>query len=43
MVIDDQGQVDMGVDSDTGEPVRGGGKGFQQDILIYEETLDGNT
>jgi len=43
MAIDDQGRVDMGVDFDTGEPVRGGGKGFQQDILIYEETLGGNT
>ena len=43
MAIDDQGRVNMGVDSDTGEPVRGGGKGFQQDILIYEETIDGNT
>jgi hypothetical protein len=43
MAIDDQGRVDMGVDSDTGEPVRGGGKGFQQDILIYEEKIDGNT
>ncbi len=43
MAINDKGRVDMGVDSDTGEPIRGGGKGFQQDILIYEETLDGNT
>ena len=43
MAINDQGRVDMGIDSDTGEPIRGGGKGFQQDILIYEETLEGNT
>ena len=26
----------MGVDTDSGEPIRGGGKGFEQDFLIYE-------
>jgi len=33
----------MGVDIDSGEPIRGGGKGFEQDILIYEQTKDGHT
>ena len=40
MAIDDQGRVDMGVDSDTGEPVRGGGKGFHG-FCLYESVLDG--
>lgn len=43
MVINDEGHVDMGVDIDSGEPIRGGGKGFEQDVLIYEETRDGHT
>lgn len=40
LVINDKGRVDMGVDIDSGEPIRGGGKGFEQDILIYEETRE---
>jgi len=43
MTITDKGIVDMGVDIDTGEPIRGGGKGFEQDILIYENTPNGHT
>lgn len=43
LAIDDDGVVDMGVDNDIGEPVRGQGKGFQQDVLIYEEKWDGHT
>lgn len=43
MSITDNGIVDMGVDIDSGEPIRGGGKGFEQDILIYESTPEGNT
>ncbi len=43
MAITDKGIVDMGVDIDTGEPLRGGGKGFEQDILIYENTPNGHT
>ena len=43
LAIDDKGNVDMGVDADIGEPIRGQGKGFQQDILIYEPSLEGNT
>src|SRR5437660_5115389 len=36
LTVDDDGNVRMGVDSDTGETIRGGGKGFEQDILIFE-------
>lgn len=43
LAINDEGVVDMGVDTDSGEPVRGRGKGFQQDILIYEESDRGHT
>ena len=43
MAINDQGHVDMGVNADSGEVIRGGGKGFEQDILIYEETKGGHT
>ena len=43
MPIDDNGKVHMGVDTDSGEPLRGRGTGFEQDILIYEEKSDGNT
>ena len=35
LTVDDDGIIRMGVD-DSGEPVRGHGKGFEQDILIYE-------
>jgi len=41
--INDAGIVDMGVDIDSGEPIRGCGKGFQQDILVYEESSEGHT
>lgn len=34
--IDDDGQIRMGVDKDSGEPIRGRGKGFEQDILIFD-------
>ena len=43
MPIDDDGKVHMGVDADSGEPIRGRGTGFEQDILIYEEKDKGNT
>jgi hypothetical protein len=43
MPIDDDGIVHMGVDADSGEPIRGHGTGFEQDILIYEEKNDGHT
>jgi len=43
LAINDDGIVDMGVDTDSGEPIRGGGKGFQQDILVYEKSNKGHT
>jgi len=36
LTVDDDGVVRMGIDIDSGEPIRGGGKGFEQDVLIYE-------
>jgi hypothetical protein len=41
--FDSHGRVAMGVDPDTGEPIRGKGKGFEQDLLIYDEVSDGHT
>jgi hypothetical protein len=43
MPIDDDGAVHMGVDADSGEPIRGGGTGFEQDILVYEAKATGGT
>ncbi len=43
MPIDDDGVVRMGVDADTGEPIRGRGTGFEQDILVYEQKTEGHT
>lgn len=43
MQVDEDGKVRMGVDKDTGEPLHGRGTGFEQDILIYEETTDSQT
>lgn len=43
LAINDHGIVNMGVDADSGEPIRGRGKGFQQDILVYEESNEGHT
>ncbi|MBE3096282.1 MAG: hypothetical protein IMZ44_04020 [Planctomycetes bacterium] len=33
----------MGVDPDTGEPIRGRGRGFEQDIVVFDEVTDGHT
>lgn len=33
----------MGVDPDTGEPIRGRGRGFEQDILVFDEVSDAHT
>jgi hypothetical protein len=30
----------MGVDPDSGEPIRGRGRGFEQDILVFDEATD---
>jgi hypothetical protein len=43
MPIDDDGVVQMGVDADSGEPIRGRGTGFEQDILVYEQKTIGST
>ena len=34
--FDDRGVVTLGVDPDTGEPIRGRGRGFEQDILVFD-------
>jgi hypothetical protein len=43
MPVDDNGVIRIGVDTDTGEPLRGRDTGFEQDILICEEKTEGNT
>lgn len=40
--IDDQGQLRLGLD-ERGEPKRGGGTGFEQDILVFERFPAGRT
>lgn len=41
--FDDRGTVAMGVDPDTGEPVRGRGRGFEQDILVFDDVTGAHT
>jgi hypothetical protein len=41
--FDDKGRVALGVDPDSGEPVRGRGRGFEQDILVYDEVKEAHT
>jgi hypothetical protein len=41
--FDHKGNVTMGVDPDTGTPVRGQGRGFEQDILIFDDSTDSHT
>jgi hypothetical protein len=41
--FDHKGIVAMGVDPDSGEPIRGGGRGFEQDILVFDQVADGQT
>jgi len=41
--FDHNGIMAMGVDPDSGEPIRGKGRGFEQDILVYEEAANGHT
>ncbi len=40
--FDEQGRLQLGVDA-QGEPVRGGGTGFEQDILVFERVQNGQT
>ncbi len=41
--FDHEGRVTMGVDPDSGEPIRGKGRGFEQDILVYDEVSGHHT
>lgn len=41
--FDDCGKIALGVDPDTGEPVRGKGRGFEQDILVFDEAPESDT
>jgi hypothetical protein len=41
--IDELGKINLGVDPDTGQPIKGKGKGFEQDILIFEEVSGRDT
>jgi hypothetical protein len=41
--FDQNGAVAMGVDPDSGEVTRGRGKGFEQDILVYDDGVGGHT
>jgi hypothetical protein len=40
--FDDEGRLELGQNSKR-EPVRGGGTGFEQDLLVHEEFPDGDT
>jgi len=40
--FDERGHLQLGVDA-QGEPVRGGGTGFEQDILVFERVQNGQT
>lgn len=41
--IDSDGKARMGVDNGSREPVRGGGKGFEQDLLIWKQVKGDDT
>lgn len=41
--FDHRGSIAMGVDPDTGTPIRGHGRGFEQDILVFDDVADGDT
>ncbi|WP_407279220.1 hypothetical protein U5817_24870 [Aromatoleum evansii] len=41
--FDHNGVMAMGVDPDTGEPIRGKGRGFEQDLLVFEDAARGHT
>lgn len=40
--FDDEGRLRLGLNRD-GEPVRGGGTGFEQDVLIFNRSARGDT
>lgn len=41
--FDHKGVITKGVDEKTGVPIRGGGRGFEQDILVYDKVTGGDT
>jgi hypothetical protein len=41
--ISQDGNIHMGVDLDSGYPIRGKGKGFEQDIVIYRKLENAHT
>ena len=41
--VSQDGNIHMGVDLDSGYPIRGKGKGFEQDIVIYRELENAHT
>jgi len=41
--VGQDGNIHMGVDLDSGYPIRGKGKGFQQDIVIYRQVENAHT
>lgn len=41
--IDSDGEVRMGIDTGSREPIRGGGKGFEQDLLIWKQVKGPDT
>jgi len=40
--FDDRGELQLGQNADR-EPMRGGGTGFEQDLLVFERSTDGQT
>lgn len=42
LAFDERGRIDLGQNADR-EPTRGGGTGFQCDLLAFEESRDGDT
>jgi hypothetical protein len=41
--FDHRGSVAMGVDPDSGKPIRDHGRGFEQDILVFDDVANGDT
>jgi hypothetical protein len=41
--FDHRGTIAMGVDPDSGKPIRGHGRGFEQDILVFDDVSHGDT
>ena len=39
--VNDRGELSKGIDLDTGKPISGGGHGFEQDILVFDQAAEG--